>query len=192
MLKNQDNAHYDMLVRNWEVRRAEEEQSLQNVERWRQEVYNMRIENIRTLKTSKILSQQLVADHKRSYDEDSVSSGSSFAGRSGLFWGQQDDTDSAIRFAVSTNTSSVVCVCYIRREILCLRFIWVVSQVRVPADIEDKVKNAKRYTFIFILRNVIGWDSSDITRALGTSGKRTLSLQNKRRKITLKRRCPCG
>lgn len=111
VLKNQDNAHYDMLVRNWETRRAEEEQSLQNVERWRQEVYNMRIENIRTLKTSKMLSQQLVADHKRrSQDEDSVSTGSSFAASSGLFWGPQDDNESARRFAVSTYSSSVVCI----------------------------------------------------------------------------------
>lgn len=104
ILKQQDMESYRQLVQNYENRRAEEEQSLQNVENWRQEVYAMRIENIKTLKTSRMLSQKLVKDTKRlsvelHNDGRSVSSGSSFG----------HNMDGSMAVSVSAiNTSSVV------------------------------------------------------------------------------------
>jgi hypothetical protein len=126
-LKKQDVANYQNLVQNWEIRRAEEEQSLQNVDRWRQEVYSMRIENIKILKTSKMLSQKLVEDSKRDMGngngrppgggapvpgDDSMSSGSSFA-QSDLWadplgGGGGDRSSTHHNFATSMNSSSVV------------------------------------------------------------------------------------
>lgn len=111
ILKHQDIAHYESLVRNWEQRRAEEEASHDNVDRWRQEVYAARLENIRALKTSKRLAQQLVDDsNMKAASDASVSSGSSFAGSSGYFW-EDDEKDSTKRYAVSVNSSSLVRFC---------------------------------------------------------------------------------
>lgn len=108
VLKHQDISHYEALAKNWEERRDMEEMSMQNVERWRQEVYAARTENIRALKTSKRLAQQLVEDSRRRASDVSVSSGSSFAGSSGYFW-EQGDQDSMQRFLVAADTSTVVC-----------------------------------------------------------------------------------
>lgn len=149
ILKHQDKAHYERLAQNWEDRRLQEEISMQNVDRWRQEVYASRIENIRTLKTSKKLSQRLVEDQKRKTVSDvSVSSGSSFAGSSGYFWTDYDEREAGRRFATSINTSSLVGLVTFRLLPLFYYHI-VVLQVHVPKDIEDRIKNAKRYMALY-------------------------------------------
>ena len=111
ILKHQDIAHYQERVRNWERKRIEEDMSLQNVERWRQEVYQMRAQNIKTLRTSKLLSQELVKNSKgiKDYngDNESMSSGSSFAGSKGGGWGFAGDALNP-EYLIASNTSSVV------------------------------------------------------------------------------------
>lgn len=120
ILKEQDIANYQRLAQNWETRRAEEEQSLHNVDRWRQEVYAMRIENIKILKTSKSLSQKLAKDSKKQQshshhdhsehfgESDSVSSGSLFAPSEEYLWSGSGTGDKHANFATSMNSSSVV------------------------------------------------------------------------------------
>lgn len=110
VLKDQDNSHYDSLVRNWEHRRDEEQKSHDNVERWRREIYAMRVESIRNMKMSEYLSHKLMDASKRSIrlqtDDQSSCSGSSFASdRDGSRRGSWSNIDQSV---MSPNSSSMV------------------------------------------------------------------------------------
>jgi hypothetical protein len=59
-LKQQDEASFDALCNNWELRRMEENATQSNIRKWKEETHQLKLENVKMMKKSQSLASKIL------------------------------------------------------------------------------------------------------------------------------------
>ena len=152
-LKQQDEANFDALCNNWELRRMEENATQSNIRKWKEETYQLKSDTVKIMKESQSLASKLLNNEAsmsinyknhdnwntaRLNDDQSLASvGSSFAsGRylpplevlrnSSSTSKLQSSSNSVGIFHLSADTSTMVCILFIYLLLICAHYYLII------------------------------------------------------------------